>query len=339
MYLARANINGLTHYFIRESYRDGDQFLSRDLIDLGTDPGGYIIYPGGNAFYIDPVIEDRLDALDVTLQDNNLEDIFWRFLDPAIQRALEHFRNRETLLRKSRKSGEKSTKAEAPVHIFDKRRFHYLKFGRMEQGYPWLVPQKLFDVLRNKCRDEIEQLFLDMESQLNPREYKAYTYVIFEINRFFNESFAKKRPQYLKQSDVDDHFIEEICSLNRDLSFWAGMQTSGRLHEYLVRYVLMYYDYDFAPRSWVEDYIRNFVNSRRDYQSPFKAGSVTLKEAGAIFGETKDALKTMSRQELVRIFRRKALELHPDRGGDPEKFIELTHAYDMLLRTKCYDEN
>ena len=334
MYLAQTNINGKIHYSIRESYREGDQFLSRDLIELGTDPAEYIKYPGGNAFYIDPAIEDRLDVLNVTRQDTNLEDIFWRFLDPEIQRALEHFRHRETLLRKSRKSREKATKAESPVHIFDKRRLHYLKFGRMEQGYLWLVPQKLFKVLRNKSRDEIEQLFLDMESQLNPRELKAYTYVIFDINRFFNQSFAKKRPQYLEQSDIDDHFIEEICSLNRDLTFWAGMQTASRLHEYLVRYVLMYFDYDFATRSWVEDYIRNFINSRRDYQSPFEADSVTLEEAGAIFGETKDALKTMSRQNLIRIFRRRAQELHPDKGGDSEKFVELTKAYDMLLRTK-----
>ena len=334
MYLARKRINGIIRYFIRESYQDGDHFLSRELFDLGTDPAQYIIYPGGNAFYIDPVVEDRLDALGVASQGNNLEDIFWRFLDPRIQRALEHFRHREELSRKSKKSGEKSAKAESPVHIFDRRRLHYLKFGRMEQGYLWLVPQKLFNVLRNKSRDEIEQLFLDMELQLNPREYKAYTYVIFDINRFFNESFAKNRPQYLKQSDVDDHFIEEICSLNRDLTFWAGMQTAKRLHEYLVRYVLMYFDYDFAPRSWVDDYIRNFINSRRDYKSPFGAGSVTWDEAGAIFDEAKDKLKKMSRQELSRIFRRRALELHPDQGGDPEKFVKLTKAYDMLLRTK-----
>jgi hypothetical protein len=308
--------------------------LSRDLFDLGTDPAQYIIYPGGNAFYIDPVIEDHLDGLGVALQENILEDIFWRFLDPDIQHALQHFRHREALSRKSKKSREKPVKPEPATHIFDKRRLHYLKFGRMEQGYLWLVPQKVFNVLRNKSRDEIEQLFLDMESQLNPREYKAYTYVIFDINQFFNESFAKKRPQYLKQSDVDEHFIEEICSLNRDPRFWAGMLTASRLHEYLVRYVLMYFDYDYAPRSWVEDYIRNFINSRRDYQSPFGAGSVAWDEAGAIFGETKDALKTMSRQELIRVFRRKAQELHPDKGGDPEKFVELTRAYDMLLRSK-----
>jgi hypothetical protein len=324
----------MTHYYLRESFRDGGHFLSRDLIDLGTDPAERIIYPGGNAFYIDPVIEDHLDELGIIFQDSDLEDIFWRFLDPDIQRVLEHFRHREALLRKSRKPREKPAKAESPVHVFDKRRLHYLKFGRMEQGYLWRVPEKMFNVLHNKSRDEIEQLFLDMERQLNPREYKAYNYVIFNINQSFNESFAKKRPQYLKQRDVDDHFIEEICRLNRDLAFWGGMQTGSRLHEYLVRYILMYFDYDFASRSWVEDYIHNFINSRRDYQSPFKAGSVTLDEASSIFGETKDALKTMRRQELVRIFRRRAQELHPDKGGEQEKFVELNHAYHMLLRTK-----
>ncbi len=334
MYLAQTNIKGRIHYSIRESYQEGDHFLCRDLFDLGTDPAKYIIYPGGNAFYIDPVIEDCLDVLGATVQDNILEDIFWRFLDPRIQRALEHFRHREMLSRKRKKSGGKPAKEKTPVHIFDRRRLHYLKFGRMEQGYLWLVPQKLFNVLRCKSRDEIEQLFLDMESRLNPREYKAYVYVIFDINRFFNESFAKNRPQFLKQSDVDDYFIEEICSLNRDLTFWAGMPIANRLHEYLVRYVLMYFDYDFAPRSWVDDYIRNFINSRRDYRSPYGAGSVSWDEAGVIFGEAKDDLKKMSRQELSRIFRRRALELHPDQGGDPKKFIKLTKSYDMLLRTK-----
>lgn len=338
MYLARQNIKGVTHYSIRESYRAGDHFLSRDLIDLGTDPAEHIIYPGGNAFYIDPAIEDRLDELDATFQDHELEDIFWRFLKPRIQRVLEHFRHREALSRKSQKTRKRSEKTEFSVHLFDKRRLHYLKFGRMEQGYLWRVPEKLFNVLRHKSRDEIEQLFLDMESRLNPREYKAYVYVIFNIQRFFSESFAKKRPQFLKLSDIDDHFIAEICKLNQDPDFWAGMPFANRLHEYLIRYILMYFDYDFAARSWVQDYMNNFINSRRDYQPPVRPASATLDEASLIFGKTKDALQAMNRQELIRIFRRKAMELHPDQGGDPEKFVKLTHAYELLLRTKGLDD-
>ena len=334
MYLAQKNIKGVTHYYIRESYQDGDTFLSRDLFDLGTDPASYIVYPGGNAFYIDDVVEEQLDNLGVAIEGSDLEDIFWRFLDPGIRHALEYFRHREKRSQKENKSKDNLEETESSVHNFDKRRLHYLKFGRMEQGYLWLIPQKFFDILRNKSRDEIEQLFLDMERQLNPREYKAYAYVIFNINRFFTESFAKKRPQNLKQADVDEHFIDEICKLNQDHTFWAGMQTTTSLHDYLIRYLLMYFDYDFATRSWVEDYIRNFINSRRDYRSPFKAGSVTLKQASSLFGESKETLKEMSRQELVRLFRRKAQELHPDKGGDHEKFVDLTHAYHVLLSTK-----
>ena len=334
MYLAQTQIKGITRYYIRESYRDGNYYSSRDLIDLGTDPAAYIIYPGGNAFYIDPKIEDHLEELGVAFENSDVEDIFWRFLDPRIQRALEHFRHREVHSRKQKQSKETSKNSSAAVHIFDKRRLHYLKFGRMEQGYLWRVPEKFFDMLRNKSRDEIEQRFLDMEWQLNPREYKAYTYVIFNISQFFTESFARKRPQFLKQSDMDEYVIDEICRLNQDHKFWSGMKTGSNLHEYLIRYILMYFDYEFAPASWVDDYIRNFINSRRNYQSPFEAAAVTLEEASSIFGESREVLKKLNRQELISLFRRRAQELHPDKGGDQEKFVELTRAYDSLLRTK-----
>ena len=334
MYLAQNKIKGITYYYIRESYRDGDYYSSRDLIDLGTDPASYIIYPGGNAFYIDPKIENHLEDLGVAFENSDVEDIFWRFVDPRIQRALEHFRHREARSRIPKNFKKTSKKSSLPVHIFDKRRLHYLKFGRMEQGYLWRVPKKLFDVVRNKSRDEIEQRFLEMEWQLNPREYKAYTYVIFNISRFFAESFARQRPQFLKQSDMDEYVIDEICSLNQDRTFWSGMKTGSSLHEYLIRYILMYFDYDFAPASWVDDYIRNFINSRRNYQSPFEAAAVTLEEASSIFGISREVLKKLNRQELISLFRRRAQELHPDKGGDQDKFIELTRAYDSLLRIK-----
>jgi hypothetical protein len=116
--------------------------------------------------------------------------------------------------------------------------------------------------------------------------------------------------------------------------FWTGMATDRWLNEYLTRYLFMFYDYDFAPRSWVEDYIRNFINSRRGHRFASQTASVSMKKAGAIFDESETALKKMGRQELSRLFRRRARELHPDKGGDQEKFVELTRAYDSLLRTK-----
>ena len=95
MYLAQKKIKGETCYFIRESYPDEDYFLSRDLIDLGPDPGRFITYPGGNSFYIDEIIEKRINDLGKKADPDKLEDIFWRFLHPEIRRVLEPFRSRE----------------------------------------------------------------------------------------------------------------------------------------------------------------------------------------------------------------------------------------------------
>ena len=334
MYLASKKLNGQPHYFIRESYQQGDVFLNRDLIDLGPDPGRYIVYPGGNAFYIDGVIEDRLIELGAGKNLHEMEDIFWRFVHPEIRRVLEPFRSREDRHRASRRKDVPEVENIRPLHIFDKRRTHYLKFGQTDQRNIGKMPPKLFRGLHNKSRDEIEHGFMDMEAALSPREYKTYTYTIFDVQQFFYESFAKSQPQLLSQNEVDAHFIEQVCRLNRDPSFWAGMKIAKRLHEYLVRYVVMHFDHDYAPGSFTDDYLRQFLHSHRDYRPPFKSKAAGLEEAGTIMGVSGAKIKRMSRRDLVRLYRRKAQELHPDKGGDHEMFVKLTEVYHELLRTK-----
>jgi len=334
LYLALKNINGKTRYSIRESYRHEDHFISRDLIDLGADPGSYIVYPGGNSFYIDEVVEDRLTDLGTTADPDELEDIFWRFVHPEIRRVLEPFRSRQKRHKTSRQKKGREEYLDSQIHTFDKRRMHYLRFGQMDLRNIGRLPSRFFRMLHDKSRDEIEQALMDMETVLVPREYKAYTYAIFNLQKFFYESYAKNTPQMLSTDKVDKHFIEQICRLNTDRFFWAGMKTGDSLHDYLVRYVLMYFDNDFAPRSFIEDYIRQFINSRRDYRPPYKSGASTLKKASTIFGETKEVLKKMNRKNLARLYRRKAQKLHPDKGGDHDKFVNLTQAYHELLKTK-----
>ncbi|MEE4261440.1 MAG: J domain-containing protein [Desulfobacteraceae bacterium] len=332
--MAQKKINGAACYFIRESYPEEGYFLSRDLIDLGPDPGRFIIYPGGNSFYIDEFIEDRIHKLGIKFDSDALEDIFWPFLRPEIRRALEPFRSREKRHQSNRRKRRPHEDPDARVHIFDKRRTHFLRFGDPDQRNLSRLPQRMFNLLHNKSRDEIEQMFMGMERELAVREFKTYAYVIFDLQHYFHGSVARNNPQMLDQNKVDDHFIEQVCRLNTDPVFWAGMPSGDGLNEYLVRYVLMYFDHDYAPGSLMDEYLRQFINSRRDYRPPNRNSTPTLKETSAIFGQTKEELKKMSRKELARQYRQKAQELHPDKGGDPDKFVKLTAAYHELLRTK-----
>jgi hypothetical protein len=334
LYLALEKINGKTRYFIRESYRQADHFLSRDLIDLGADPGSYIVYPGGNSFYIDQVVEDRLTDMGTQADPDELEDIFWPFVHPEIRRVLEPFRSREKRQQAGRRSKRPQNKINTQIHIFDKRRMHYLRFGQMNQRDIGRLPLKFFRILHNKSRDEIEQTLINMETELSPREYKTYTYVVFNLQQFFYEAYAKNTPQSLSTDKVDAHFIEQVCRLNTDRSFWAGMTTGDSLHNYLIRYVLMYFDHDFAPRSFMEEYLRQFINSHRDHHAPYKTSAFTLKRASAAFGVPQEVLKKMSCKEFARLYRLKAQEMHPDKGGDHDEFVKLTEAYHALLKTK-----
>lgn len=331
MYLAHKHIGGKTHYVIRESYRQQEAYLCRDLCDLGTEPGRFIVYPGGNAFYIDETVEECIRSLGSEPAADEMETMFWPFLRPDIRLKLDPFRLRERRAMNSRRPPEPSDAFHA--HDFDQRRIHFLKTGQMDQRSIGRLPGTLFRRLRNKSRDEIEQGFMEMESVLRPREYKAYTYAIFNLQQFFHQRFARDTPEFLDQEEVDAYFVEEVCRLHGDASFWTGMDAGERLSDYLVRYVIMYFDHDYTSRSVAAEYIRDFVNRHRAYHPP---GSVviSMQEIAAAFGKSREALKKMSRRDLGRLYRRRAHELHPDKGGDHEGFVKLNEAYHKLLRTK-----
>jgi hypothetical protein len=112
------------------------------------------------------------------------------------------------------------------------------------------------------------------------------------------------------------------------------MDQSVQLHEYLVRYAIMFFDFDYEPRSFMEDYIRRFIDSRRDYRPP-PTRSVTSGEASSLFNVSKDSLDNMGRSDLARLYRRRAQKLHPDKGGDHDRFVKLTEAYHSLLAKKA----
>ena len=57
-----------------------------------------------------------------------------------------------------------------------------------------------------------------------------------------------------------------------------------------------------------------------------------------LLGVKKDA----SDAEIRKSYRKLALKLHPDKGGDPEKFKEITNAYEVLSdkdKRELYDRH
>ena len=131
MYLARRRIAGRWQYALRESYRSGAHLLFREVFDLGPAPERFIVYPGGNAFYIDPELEEALRARGADPSSAELESIFWPFIAPDIRWKLEGFRCREERARRARETPDPGS-PDVP-HLFDRRRLLFLKTGRLDQ--------------------------------------------------------------------------------------------------------------------------------------------------------------------------------------------------------------
>lgn len=328
MYLALTkNKNGL-NYILRQSYPDRDRIRFRDLVELGPEPARHIIYPGGNAFYIDPAIGDAIGQMGVQADPDEIEDLFWPFVAPDIRLAVDHFRNnRRSTSPYRRMSREEKERVQYRIHAFDKRRIHYLRFGNMNQGPTENMPPALFRKLLTQSRDEIEQGFLAQEGILKPHELKSYIYTIFDLQRFFRSFMAKAMPQALDQEKVDTVFLEEICRTSREL-FGSG----SFLHDYLIRYVYLFFDTDYAHTRLLDDMAKDFMFRHRFFRPPKPPrSSMPVSQSLTVFNLTKTEFSAMNRKQLTRRYRKLAADVHPDRGGSHQAFIALGNAYQRLL--------
>jgi hypothetical protein len=102
MYLARYLWSGRFWYQIRESIQDQGGYVSQTLYDLGSDPGSFIVYPGGNSFYLDQDMVETIEERGRNVRYTELENIFWPFVEFSIRRKLQGFHNRAQT-RQSRK--------------------------------------------------------------------------------------------------------------------------------------------------------------------------------------------------------------------------------------------
>ena len=219
MYLAAIPEKQWYRFVIRESFWDHGCYRSRDLVELGPDPAQYIVYPGGRAYYIDPDLRTVSGPGAADPDPDELDDLLWPFVDEDIRHAVGAFRDRQ-----SPPAPNRPFKATASQCIFSIN-----AASTFCASVEWIrdpigrVPAKIFRPIRNRSRDEIEQYFLQAERILKAHERKAYVYVIFDLQRFFSELCAKAMPEALDPEAVDTYFVQELCRLNADDAFWAGM--------------------------------------------------------------------------------------------------------------------
>jgi len=327
MYLAKVQKNKRTTYILRESVRQGEQMVARDILDIGPCPGAWIDYPGGNAWYLNPDLESRISSLADTFNSDQLENLFRPFIRPDIRRATQTFRQRGFKQHTPMSRAKKEAIARQ-AHAFDKRRAHFLKFGNMDQGPIVNMPAVIFRQLHNKSRDEIEQCFMDQEQVLKKKDLKSYIYTALDLHRFFQGFMAKQMPHALDQDKVEAFFIQELCLLNKEL---FGL--TNRLHEYLIRYAVMFFDHTYGDSVLLDDMVNDFQFRQRSrwFKPPGTTRQLALSQALKIFNLTAKDLESMDKKDLTREFRRLARQHHPDRGGSHDRFVELNNAYQALL--------
>mgnify|MGYP001825250893 FL=1 len=335
MYLATLTRGQTKHYEIRQSLPGNDhRYLEYQVVfDLGGDPGRYIERLSDDICYFSAELEDRLQQ--ETSEDASLilEELLWDFLPAEEQTRLSIFRHRGKARVSALSEGERSA-IEKDIHLFDRRRLYYLRYGAVDQSRIFRLNPKLYRPLLNKCRDEREFYLLDLEKALQHNELRTYVFAIFDLQRHFTESFSATMPEALNQIDIADLFIEEICSLNDDKSFWRTGTGGTSLHDHLIRYMIMFFDHGYGRRSLFDDFVREFMGRHRAFSWPEKKPAVSTGQAEKIFQRKWQKLQKMSRRELTRLYRERAKELHPDSGGNHEQFIELNGAYASLMARK-----
>lgn len=333
MYIAKKRTRSGTRYFLRQSVWRRGALKSRHLFDLGGNPADYLVYPDdGCAFYVHEDLCDRLLELGVDPDNNELERVFFPFLDPETQRVIQAF-SHDHLTAGAKQEVRRSVNQAEKVgfHIFDRRRMHYLRFAAMDQTHIRAAPAKIYRDLLDKSRDEIEQYFMEKENILTAREKKIYPYVIFNVADAFPGRLPHRYPETLPREQVDECFIEAVCRLNADAGFWADLGCSDGLNEYLIRYVCWFFDNEFSQGAYLEEWIREWMDRRRTFQPPPAKNRMEKDEAVAVMGISAHDFSGYTIKTLTRQYRRMARRHHPDHGGDHEGFIRLNRAFETLL--------
>lgn len=273
-------------------------YRSRVLFELGSDPTKFITYYSDVAFSID--LEEELAKQGIKTDQFELEELFYRFLTPSAQRWVTISINR-------RRNKDK------PSQSFDSREFHWfdrirLIVLKLDHRQPKrILDERLpfFGKLLKKSRDEIENMIWDMEDRLTFRERVRYFYAVFELMNYVNTE------------ERDGIFLEIICSLSKDPNYLMGLETHEVLRNYLSRYIWQYFD--LLPVRRVPRVYEIWVQE-------------VYEDVSQILNIPVETLFSLSRKDILKMFRIKIKELHPDKGGDHEAFIRLRRIMETFLK-------
>jgi hypothetical protein len=334
MYLAKVQDGLETIFQIRKSYLTEDNSYSYQIVyKLGFNPGQFI------ESYDDHIVlfnNDLLEAVSAQTSGDGesvLEELLWDFLPKETKRRLARFQGRSAP-RSGPLSDFDRKEIASQVHLFDRRRLYYLRYGAVDQSRLSRLHEKCCRPLLGQSRDEREYYFAEEEKVLDSGQYLQYVFAIFNLQKYFHQSFAPWLPESLAWDEMADHFLQELCRLNRDHRFWQQEKNIDFLHHHLRRYLIMFFDYTPAVRSFFADFVKTFMADHRKFRWPERKPSRSPEKISEILATPYEELKKCSREQLNRVYRKKAMQLHPDRGGDHDLFIELTETYKELLRTK-----
>lgn len=334
MYLAKLIKQSSPTYVIRDSYqRDDGTFGYRQIFDLGEQPDRYF------ELYNDVTIVFHQDLLDTVTEvagkstEKKLEQLLWDFLPFECRQRLNLFHTRSDI-RFGPLTAQDQLAIAREIHIFDRRRLYYLRYGAVDQSRLSRLHEKCCRPLLGQSRDEREYYFRKEEQVLEPGMFLQYIFAIFNLQKHFTQSFAAWLPEALALKEIEEHFLRAICRLQRDERFWQGKPDSNFLHPHLARYLIMLFDFNAAPRSLFDDFARSFMAGHRKFRWPENSPSASPEKIRSIFGVDHAKLKEMSKDDLSKLYRQKAMALHPDKGGDHDLFVELSTVYNDLLKYK-----
>ena len=332
MYLAIVRDRTGTRFVLRHSFRSPEGgWESRDVIDLGRDPEEFINYIDDRVFLISQDVLDAAWEKGIEYEYEELEEIFWPFVDTEIRQTIEDFGGIRGRSHKRARRPDKDAlkRMQRGIHHFDRRRLLFLKFLHMNIEPLMDEPFPFLNRLLDKSRDEIEQDFEFMEMDLRPWEMKNYIYAIFGLPGRFSGRLTRFIPEAQDQETMDKFFLEELCRLNGDSSYigiGARPSRASGLHPYLRRYLFQYFDFIFKSR------VFRGIGGGQFRPRPSSSGSVD--EFLGVMNLTREEFEGMDEREFVSCFRKKALEMHPDKGGDHKKFIRLKDAFEFLIVKK-----